>query len=274
MHVSLCQSWSACRRSRFPLRPETATPDKMSLTAPKRTPAGYFLELTAPVSAPAVKWTTDGKWAITPEWLTWATEIRQQLLGQLLSHGTWFSRPPRRDVLEPLFSPWAGIGLQGVQSFFCTTPNVPGAASSGTATWNLTGILMSTTAITPVWTLGNVTEDEKSDLISLFGDAETVEGSDEEETREIQLEEIETAPGPAPRMRNREWEARKFLSKERVREARLKAQVAIHLARKEEARFFRLYGDLEDGESHFSDYDLSDTDTGSSSSSEEEESHL
>jgi hypothetical protein len=59
-------------------------------------------------------------------------------------------------------------------------------------------------------------------------------------------------------MRNREWEAAKFLAKERVREARLTAQIADRLAAKEESRFYTKFGDLDEEESHFSEYDLTE----------------
>jgi hypothetical protein len=261
---------------RFPTRAQTATPTKMLLTPPKRTAAGYFLEIPSPVASPTIKWATDGKWEINGDWNTWADTIRATLLGELLSQGTWFSRPPRREVLEPLFSPWSGFGLKSALSFFCKTPDVPSTGTTGSATWLLTGILMSSTAISPVWAMSDVTEDDKADVISIFGDGETVDGDAEEdspETKEIQLEEIADAPanGPATQLRSRDWEARKFLFKERVRESRLKAQIAIHMAHKEEARFFQRYGDLDDAESRFSDYDLSDTDTGSTSVGSDEE---
>ena len=130
---------------------------------------------------------------------------------------------------------------------------------------------MTHTAITPIWKLMDVKEDEHQDTISLFGDAETVdsvEEGNEEETREIQFEDIEDAPaGTITHIRSREWEARKFLAKERVREARLKAQIAARLAEKEESRFYRHFGDIDDGESHFSDYDLTDNEAESSDSS-------
>ena len=137
---------------------------------------------------------------------------------------------------------------------------------------------MSSTSIDPVWSVGTAIPDESLDRISLFGG-----GGEESEDdgdgrlsvgsglREIQIDDIEDAPetaGAAPpaQIRSREWEARKFLAKERVREARLKAQIARHLAAKEEERYYRQFGDPDDGESHFSDYDLSDTDTEGSGS--------
>lgn len=256
----------------------------MPLQPPKRTAAGYFLSLQPPVTTPPIRWTTAGTWDLSGDagsvWRTWADGQRNTLLGELLSHGTWFSRPPRRDLLDPLFSPW--VSHTGILS--CQGPRIPGNGngsssdeSSGTATWQLDGLLMTGSSIDPVWSIAAATPDESLDRISLFGGdsdddgASSVGGSG---LREIRIEEIEEAPASPPaQIRSREWEARKFLAKERVREARLKAQIARHLAAKEEARYYRLFGDLDDGESHFSDYDLSDTDSdaeGDSSDSEAE----
>lgn len=246
----------------------------MPLQPPKKTAAGYFLALVPVVQSPEVRWARAGTWEPpTAEWMAWSDRTRAELLGELLSHGTWFSRPPRHDVLDPLFSPWVTKHTGGGLTFFCKCPDVPSTDYSGSATWRLEGIIMSSTSITPVWAIGTVEKDDAPDTISLFGDGETVDDSesdgeatrgrivsDDGETREIQFEEIADAPaatGPT-RIRNREWEARKMMAKERVREARLKVQVAIHLARKEESRFYSLFGDLDDGESHFSDYDLTD----------------
>jgi hypothetical protein len=120
--------------------------------------------------------------------------------------------------------------------------------------------MMSSKAITPVWVLDQVVKDERMEAISLFDDGLTVDGDseNESESREIQLEEVDgDTPAPPTRIRSREWEAKKFMSKERVREARLKAQIAVRMAETEEARFFRIFGDLDDAESNFSDYDLS-----------------
>ena len=192
--------------------------------------------------------------APTEEWSEFATTLRNQLVGELLSHGNWFSRPPRRDVIEPLFAPWVGKSMQGVLQFSCKQPPVPG---KGSAKWRLDSLTMTASAITPNWTVVDFVAADEEDKISLFGDAQTVDGDEE---REIQFDDIELAsPAAAPtRMRNREWEAAKFLGKERVREARLKAQIADRLAAKEESRFYAKFGDLDDGESHFSEYDLTE----------------
>jgi hypothetical protein len=238
------------------------------LQSPKKTAAGYFLAAAPRILAPSAEWTAAGverKWIITEEWSKWAEATRGLLLNDLLAHPAWFSKPPRLDVLDPLFGPWSGRTMQGDLQFFCKLPEAPGS-SSGTAVLQLDGLLMTSTGIGPIWSVHRYTETPQQDTISLFGDGDTADGSDTDE-REIQLEEIEEAPPAAPtQIRGREWEARKFLAKERVREARLKAQIADHMAAKEETRYFRQFGDLEDGESRFSDYDLTDEESSDSGS--------
>ncbi len=246
----------------------------MPLQAPKRTSAGYFLALQPPTQAPSVAWTDAGAWTISQEWSDWAAQQRDVLLGEMLSHGNWFSKPPRRDVLEPLFAPWAVKDMKGALKFFCDMPKCPGKEeSTGTAIWQLNGLIMSATAISPIWEVASYEQTPAQDTISLFGDSETVDGEEIEggETREIHFEEIEEAPPAAQptRIRSREFEARKFMAKERVREARLKAQIAVRLARKEESRFYSQFGDLDDAESHFSEYDLTDEEDSLSESSSE-----
>lgn len=237
------------------------------------------MALQPPVQAPALHWDTTGSWIHTSEWTDWGELQRKTLLGEILSHGNWFSRPPRHDIIDPLFSPWT-VKQGTTAKFYCKTPDIPGQeGSSGVATWQLQGVVMTSTSIYPVWKIEEFTQDEMMDTISLFGDAETVDGDldldgaeKEGDTREIQIEELEDAsPAEPTRIRTREWDARKFMFKERVREARLKAQVAAHLAYKEEARYFREFGDLEDNESRFSDYDLSSESEDSASETEDEE---
>ncbi len=291
-----------CQTVRFSNALETASHGKMPLLPPKRTSAGFYLALQPPVSAPDAAWNTAGKWVAPAKdasgdaWVTWAETQRATLLGELLSHGNWFSRPPRREILDPLFTPWIARTMSGERVFSCKLPDIPGPTGvGGTAVWQLEGLLMTTTSIDPVWTLLEVRPDEDLDQISLFGDVDTVDGDEEdsgdetlfkrvsvgpptdgvsaiaaavagtdEDTREINLDDIAAAPPDSEtfRIRSREWETRKFLAKERVREARLKAQIATRLADREETRFYTHFGELDDNESRFSDYDLSDTEDG------------
>ena len=132
----------------------------MPLQPPKKTAAGYFLALTPPIASPDVRWARTGTWEPpTMEWMTWSDRVRSELLGELLSHGNWFSRPPRHDVLDPLFSPWVTKHTGGGLSFYCKCPDIPaaGESSSGRASWNLQGLIMSSTSIVPVWAIGATT---------------------------------------------------------------------------------------------------------------------
>lgn len=231
----------------------------------KQAGGGYLLNLDPPILSPILKWSET--WAPTADWATWAEEQRKQLLGELLSHGNWFSRPPRRDLIETIFAPWIGKNMKGELQFFGALPPAP---APGTAALALKGLTMSASAIAPVWVVDTFTPEPEEDRISLFGEEEEDDGP---ETREIEFEEIEIAsPAPTIQIRNREWEAKKFLAKERVREARLKAQVAEHIARKEESRFLTTYGELDDNESNFSEYDLSEN--GSVEESDSENSQM
>jgi hypothetical protein len=236
----------------------------MSLQSPKKVTQGnYNLTMTSPTLSPRLKYTASG-WVITPEWIAWASEQRQQLIGELLGHGNWFSRPPRRDVLESLFAPWVSKTMQGEMKFFCASPDCSGG--SGSAVWALESLTMTSSAITPNWTIRDFVAEPEQDTISLFGGDE-----EDEEEREIQFEDIELASPAEPptKMRNREWEAAKFLAKERVREARLKAQIADRLAAKEESRFYTKFGDLDEEESRFSEYDLTEDEAEGGSDSDQ-----
>jgi len=235
----------------------------MALQAPKKMAVGFYLAMTPPLPAPLLAWNVSGDWVHTTEWSEWATRQRNTLLETLLANPKWFSKPPRREVLDPLFTPWDGKTTQGTPVFLCPPPEAPELGCTGTATWQLQGLMMSSRAITPVWTLAQITRDEQVETISLFDDSLTVDSAsdNDEESREIKLEDLDDdngeAPAPPTRIRSREWETKKFMAKERVREARLKAQIALRMSQTEEARYFRIFGDLDDAESNFSDYDLS-----------------
>jgi hypothetical protein len=244
-----------------------------ALTPPKRTSAGYYLALVTPAKT-HMFWTAQGTWKYTSDFMTFAVDTRSRLLGELVSHGSWFSKPPRQEVLSSLFKPWVAT-VDGKDGIVCETPKIPGTAgSTGRAVWKLQGILMSATHITPVWTIDDYQQDDQQDTISLFGDDDD-DAVGCQETREINIEDIDDAP-PAgiTHIRSREWEARKFLAKERVREARLKAQIAKRLSIKEESRFYRQFGDLDDAESHFSEYDLTDHEDSDSDSDTDDEEEL
>jgi hypothetical protein len=250
----------------------------MYLVGPKKqTDGSYLVGIDPPKPGPALNW-KDGAWIPNEPWLNWANICRDIVLGMLVSKPAWFSRPPRRDTLDSIFTPWAGQRLSG-ELFLADSQNkVPTEGASGTAVRVLTAVRMTPQSITPVWTVNSIVPDPDVDTISLFGsddeeddaiktvppmkEVKPLSGPEEnsDEVREVHLDDVAPVTGiSAPtHIRSREWEARKFMAKERVREARLKAQMADRIAAREERRFYTQFGDLDETESHFSEYDLTD----------------
>uniref|UniRef100_A0A6C0DCJ7 Uncharacterized protein n=1 Tax=viral metagenome TaxID=1070528 RepID=A0A6C0DCJ7_9ZZZZ len=252
----------------------------MYLVGPKKqTDGSYLVGIDPPKPGPALKW-KDGAWIPNEQWLNWANICRDIVLGMLVSKPAWFSRPPRRDTLDSIFTPWAGQRLSGELFLADSQNNVPTEGVSGTAVRVLTAVRMTPQSITPVWTVNSIVPDPDVDTISLFGSDDEEDdaiktvpivapvkevkpaGHEEnsDEVREVHLDDVAPVTGiSAPtHIRSREWEARKFMAKERVREARLKAQMADRIAAREERRFYTQFGDLDETESHFSEYDLTD----------------
>jgi len=231
----------------------------MPLQPPKKISQGlYQIQVVPALLSPRVDVSqvdSVNVWHVNSAWAAWAETTRDGLLAELVSHPRWFSRPPTRETLAPLLAPWAGKTMQEELQFFCDLPEVPAEllTTGGSAVWVLTALTMTTAEIKPVWTLDSLTPDE-SDTISLYG--ETVDNRESDTEREIQLEDVPV--GEPTRLRNREWDARKSMAKERVREARLKSQIATRVAEKEEERFVRMFGELDDAESRFSEYDLTE----------------
>lgn len=241
------------------------------LVPPKRTPSGFFLATRsgAAPETPVLKWSKESGWSLPDSsanlWMEWSDNLRNILLGELLSHGNWFSRPPRRDLLEPLFIPWISQEKSKI-SISCKTPEIPSMEEiSGTAVWQLDGLLLTGTSIDPVFSVSSIVPDpiQDQDCISLFGDETDRENENEigEMLQEININELDAKSGNGSepfQIRTRDWETRRLLAKERVREARMKAQIAQQIAKKEESRYYRNYGDAE---SEFSEFELSDTDS-------------
>jgi hypothetical protein len=168
-------------------------------------------------------------------------------------------------MLETLFSPWTQpVGTSDKICFSCHTPTLPDHSQGMnlSATWGLKGITMNAKLISPVWSIVSVHEESSppTDTITLFEE----DADEEAEHREIQFHEIEMEKGSVAvptKLKTREWDARKFVGKERVREARLKAQIAKRIAKKEESRYYEQFGDPDDGESRISEFDLTDSDS-------------
>lgn len=229
----------------------------------------HLFQMISPAKSPRAQF--DGStWIPTAEWREWSDKKRAELLGELLSHGSWFKGTPRRDVLESLFPPWVGVAMNGTLQFSVVPPGSPSEEpKAGSGAWELQAITISSSGIKPVWKLVDFTPDPEDDKVSLFGDAVTADGSDSDSEggggdggeREIRIEDLpEAKPSgePLTRIRGRTWNAQRYAAKASVREAYLKMHIAEVLAQKEEARFIKHFGELNDDESQFSDYDLTD----------------
>jgi len=246
----------------------------MRLQPPKRTSEGFHLAID-PLITPAVQWNPVAlRWDCSSDMVSWITTQRSALVEELLVHKNWFSHPPRRETLDTLFVPWVITDKDSGESrFVCPLPTLQEVDNGANirAEWSLDGILMTAKAISPVWSISSVTKDTpSSDTITLFESNEL-----EADGREIQFHEIESVIQSAPtKLKGREWEARKFVGKERVREARLKAQIARRIAKKEESRYYEQFGDPEDGESRISEFDLTDSDSDSKSEYSSESEHV
>ena len=217
----------------------------------------YSTESVSPLHSPTIQ-CSNGKWCPTPEWNKWAETTRESLIGEIMSHPNWFTKPPKRDTIETLFSPWCGKNMKSELQIFCKTPETA-LSVSGSAPWSLRGLFLTATVIYPDWNLCELTDE--IDTISLFGDSDGGASISDDE-KEIHIAVIQSANQSdnvlPTRIRNRVWDENRFMAKERVREMRLKAQIADRIVAKEESRFIRIYGNLNDTESQFSDYDLTD----------------
>ena len=121
----------------------------------------------------------------------------------------------------------------------------------------LTAVQITGDGIFPRWTSSVWQVDEISKISMPW-----TQGSDDDEleeiddSREINID-VDSAPVKLNHHEDRDYLDRKFAAKERVKESRLKAQVAKKMAHRE-LNFFFEHFTLDDDESTFSDYDLTD----------------
>jgi hypothetical protein len=100
------------------------------------------------------------------------------------------------------------------------------------------------------------------------GSGEDDELEEIDDSREINID-MDSAPVKLNHHEDRNYLDRKFAAKERVKEARLKAQVAKKMAQREINFFYENFA-LDDDESTFSDYDLTDNEEDEYEDEEEE----
>lgn len=158
---------------------------------------------------------------------------------------SWFTQSPTRQALQRLASGWTAIDLP-----------VPQGSMIGDVDAILESVFIDSQGIKPKWKI--VYTPRTENRIHLPPGS-----NDDDDCRDVQVTEIPEDNDQPIRIlspEEREYYEQKFASKERVKEARLKAQLARRQAEDEMQNFFENY-EVEDGESTFSDYDLSDSES-------------
>jgi len=229
----------------------------MKLLTPERSTEGFRIRLAEPAQTPEIHY--DGMaWIANTEWMRASDTLRTHLLTILYdAKDTLFKTSPTRKTLESLFAPVVIIDPSGALQIQCSLP-VPSSPKEGTGILELTGITIQKAGIIPTWNLKTYVENTP---VVDFDWSEPPA----DEIREINLID-ETAPAESTdtlRLHtDEEYNARKFATKERVKEARLKAILARRAAEVETQRYFDEFN-INDNESSFSEYDISDFSEGS-----------
>ena len=219
---------------------------ELRLSEPEKTASGFQIRVS---QKPALltKW-EGGKWKNDEELLAVIMETRRQLIDMLYEkRSSWFSSAPTKSMLTKLMKGWDTKNL--------AMPSDTSKNYSGSQT--LTAVQISGEGIFPRWTSSVWQVDEVSKISMPW-----TQGSDDDEleeiddSREINID-VDSAPVKLNHHEDRNYLDRKFAAKERVKESRLKAQVAKKMAFREINFFFENFT-LDDDESTFSDYDLTD----------------
>jgi hypothetical protein len=234
------------------------------LSEPEKTSNGYNIKVSTK-SGIATQW-SGGMWKNSEDLISLLLEIQKLILNALYEkRSSWFATPPTKTQLTKLMKQWDESGL--------LLP--PDQKKNYSANQFLSGILISQEGILPKWTTASWTENSKiampwikeqeKDNKDNDNEDNDDEGEDEDndlleevdDSREINIAMEAGAPVRITPKEDRDYLDKKFAAKERVKEARLKAQVAKRIAYRELRYFFERFN-LEDDESTFSDYDLTD----------------
>jgi len=218
---------------------------ELRLSEPEKTASGFLIRIS---QKPALltKW-EGGKWKNDEELLAVIMETRRQLIDMLYEkRTTWFSSAPTKSMLTKLMKGWDTKNL--------AMPSDTSKNYSGSQT--LTAVQISGEGIFPRWTSSVWQIDEVSKISMPWAQGSDDELEEIDDSREINID-VDSAPVKLNHHEDRNYLDRKFAAKERVKEARLKAQVAKKMAFREINFFFENFT-LDDDESTFSDYDLTD----------------
>jgi len=218
---------------------------ELRLSEPEKTASGFLIRIS---QKPALitKW-EGGKWKNDEELLAVIMETRRQLIDMLYEkRNTWFSSAPTKTQLTKLMKNWDTKSL--------AAPPAENKNYSGSQT--LTAVQITAEGIVPRWTSSVWQVEEVSKISMPWIQVSDDELEEIDDSREINID-VDSAPVKLNHHEDRDYLDRKFAAKERVKESRLKAQVAKKMAYRE-LNFFFEHFTLDDDESTFSDYDLTD----------------
>jgi len=218
---------------------------ELRLSEPEKTASGFLIRIS---QKPALitKW-EGGKWKNDEELLAVIMETRRQLIDMLYEkRTTWFSSAPTKTQLTKLMKGWETKSL--------AAPPAENKNYSGSQT--LTAVQITAEGIVPRWTSSVWQVEEVSKISMPWTQVSDDELEEIDDSREINID-VDSAPVKLNHHEDRDYLDRKFAAKERVKESRLKAQVAKKMAYRE-LNFFFEHFTLDDDESTFSDYDLTD----------------
>ena len=227
----------------------------MHLLSPEKAQDGFKIFFRESCETPTLSYSSDKKrWELGSSWMSETDKIRTEVLNKLYDNrALYFKTSPTLTTLDTLFTPWVVVNELGELTFKSELP-LPESDKDGNGTIALLGIYIKKTGITPIWAIKEFTE------ITPVVDFEWSESKDEE-CREVTLIESElTSENNNDTLKlttDEEYTTRKFAAKERVKEARLKAILARRAAEVETDRYYADFA-LNDNESSFSEYDISD----------------
>jgi len=232
---------------------------EFKLSEPEKSSSGFQIRVNQK-PALVTKW-EGGKWRNDEELLSVIMEARRQVTELLYEkRSSWFSSTPTKSQLTKLMKGWE-TGRLAVP---------PDSSKNYTGSQTLSAVHISGEGIVPQWLASTWKVDEVSKISMPWtqGSGEDDELEEIDDSREINID-VDSAPVKLNHHEDRDYLDRKFAAKERVKEARLKAQVAKKMAQRELNFFYENFA-LEDDESTFSDYDLTDNEDEEYEEEEEE----
>jgi len=229
---------------------------EFKLSEPEKSASGFLIKIS---HRPALvtKWEA-GKWKNDEELLAVILEARRQITEMLYEkRNSWFSSAPTKAQLNKLMKGWETKSLA----------TVPDTSKNYIGSQTLVAVNIVGDGIFPRW-VSSVWQPEEVSKISMPWAREDDDLEEIDDSREINID-VDSAPVKLNHHEDRNYLDRKFATKERVKEARLKAQVAKRMAQRELHFFFENFT-LDDDESTFSDYDLTDNEEDEYEEEEEE----